>query len=104
MGKIILRLLHKPAFGAAAETLDSLTAISGDMPRMSPTGSLCWQVGNFVDNGQIIPLDIQFDPILRRHGLALRNRIIWQFGHGLHNKHRFSGRYEVVLWYTRSDD
>ena len=74
------------------------------IPRMSPTGSLCWQVGNFVDNGQIIPLDIQFDPIFRRHGLALRNRIIWKFGHGLHNKHRFSGRYEVVLWYTRSDD
>jgi adenine-specific DNA-methyltransferase len=74
------------------------------IPRMSPTGSLCWQVGNFVDNGQIIPLDIQFDPIFRRHGLALRNRIIWHFGHGLHNKHRFSGRYEVILWYTRSDD
>lgn len=74
------------------------------IPRMSPKGSLCWQVGNFVDNGQIIPLDIQFDPIFRRHGLALRNRIIWRFGHGLHNKHRFSGRYEVILWYTRSDD
>ena len=39
MGKIILRLLHKPAFGAAAETLDSLTAISGDMPRFSFTSS-----------------------------------------------------------------
>lgn len=74
------------------------------IPRMTTTGSLCWQVGNFVDNGQIIPLDIRFDPIFRSHGLALRNRIIWHFGHGLHNKHRFSGRYEVILWYTRSDD
>lgn len=74
------------------------------VPRVAATGSICWQVGNYVDNGQIIPLDFQFDPIFRSHGFALRNRIIWHFGHGLHNKHRFSGRYEVVLWYTRSDD
>ncbi|WP_198669511.1 site-specific DNA-methyltransferase, partial [Blastomonas sp. UPD001] len=26
------------------------------------------------------------------------------FGHGLHQRRRFSGRYEVVLWYTLSDD
>jgi adenine-specific DNA-methyltransferase len=25
-------------------------------------------------------------------------------GHGLHNKRRFSGRYEVILWYTKSDN
>jgi adenine-specific DNA-methyltransferase len=74
------------------------------VPRLTQTGSICWQVGNYVDNGQIVPLDIQFDPIFRKHGLALRNRIIWHFGHGLHNKRRFSGRYEVILWYTKSDD
>jgi adenine-specific DNA-methyltransferase len=74
------------------------------VPRLAPTGSICWQVGNYVDNGQIIPLDIQFDPLFRRNGLALRNRIIWHFGHGLHNKRRFSGRYEVILWYTKTDD
>jgi adenine-specific DNA-methyltransferase len=34
-------------------------------------------------------------------GLVLRNRIIWTFGHGLHCKNRFSGRYEVILWYTK---
>jgi len=51
-----------------------------------------------------VPLDIQFDPIFRKHGLSLRNRIIWHFGHGLHNKRRFSGRYEVILWYTKSDN
>ena len=51
-----------------------------------------------------MPLDIQFDPIFRKHGLSLRNRIIWHFGHGLHNKRRFSGRYEVILWYTKSDN
>jgi len=26
-------------------------------------GSICWQVGNFVDNGEIIPLDIVLYPI-----------------------------------------
>jgi adenine-specific DNA-methyltransferase len=78
--------------------------IDAIVPRLKRTGSICWQVGNFVDNGQIIPLDIELAPVFRRHGLALRNRIIWKFGHGLHNKRRFSGRYEVVLWYTKSDD
>ena len=72
-------------------------------PRLKPEGSLCWQVGNFVDNGQIVPLDIEFAPIFKSHGLQMRNRIIWHFGHGLHTKRRFSGRYEVVLWYTKTD-
>ena len=74
------------------------------IPRLKMNGSLCWQVGNFVDNGQIMPLDIEFAPIFKEHSLQLRNRIIWYFGHGLHTKKRFSGRYEVVLWYTKSDD
>lgn len=78
--------------------------ISEIIPRLKMNGSLCWQVGNFVDNGQITPLDIEFAPIFKEHNLQLRNRIIWYFGHGLHTKKRFSGRYEVVLWYTRSDD
>jgi adenine-specific DNA-methyltransferase len=33
--------------------------------------------------------------------IHLRNRVIWQFGHGHHLKKRFSGRHEVLLWYTR---
>lgn len=74
------------------------------VPRLKPEGSLCWQVGNFVDNGQIVPLDIEFAPIFKAHGLQMRNRIIWHFGHGLHTRRRFSGRYEVVLWYTKTDD
>jgi adenine-specific DNA-methyltransferase len=36
-------------------------------------------------------------------GLHLRNRIVWQFGHGLHASKRFSGRYEVILWFTKSN-
>lgn len=71
--------------------------------RLRDTGSICWQVGNYVDNGAIIPLDFAFDPIFRNLNMQLRNRIIWHFGHGLHSKKRFSGRYEVVLWYTKTD-
>lgn len=67
-------------------------------------GSLCWQVGNHVDSGEIFPLDIYLYPIFREHGLKLRNRIVWHFEHGLHCSRRFSGRYETILWFTKSDD
>jgi len=73
------------------------------VPRLKDTGSICWQVGNFVDNGMIVPLDIELAYIFKKHGLKLRNRIIWHFGHGLHNKRRFSGRYEVIMWYSKTD-
>jgi adenine-specific DNA-methyltransferase len=74
------------------------------IPRLSDTGSICWQVGNYVENGSIWPLDIELAPIFRQFGLQLRNRIIWHFGHGLHTQRRFSGRYEVILWFTKSDN
>jgi len=71
---------------------------------LHPKGSICWQVGNYVSNGEIIPLDILLFPLFRARGLHLRNRIIWHFGHGLHASKRFSGRYEVILWFTASDE
>ena len=71
--------------------------------RLKDTGSICWQVGNYVHDGAIIPLDFEFAPIFKSLNMKLRNRIIWHFGHGLHTKRRFSGRYEVVLWYTKTD-
>lgn len=67
-------------------------------------GSICWQVGNFVENGRIVPLDIALYPIFDRLGLALRNRIVWHFEHGLHCSRRLSGRYETILWFTKSND
>jgi len=67
-------------------------------------GSICWQVGNYVDNGEIIPLDIVLYPIFSSLGLHLRNRIVWHFGHGLHASKRFSGRYEVILWFTKGNE
>jgi len=42
--------------------------------------------------------------LFREHGLKLRNRIIWHFEHGLHCTKRLSGRYETILWFTKSDD
>lgn len=70
---------------------------------LAEDGSICWQVGNHVDNGEIFPLDIFFYDIFKERGLKLRNRIIWHFGHGLHASKRFSGRYETLLWFTKSD-
>jgi adenine-specific DNA-methyltransferase len=76
---------------------------------LSARGSICWQVGNYVDrkNGErtsIYPLDILLYPAFRRFGLKLRNRIVWHFEHGLNCRDRFSGRYETILWYTKTDD
>ncbi|NWG13703.1 MAG: site-specific DNA-methyltransferase [Acidobacteria bacterium] len=71
---------------------------------LNRTGSICWQVGNYVENGEIIPLDIVLYPIFASLGLHLRNRIVWHFGHGLHASRRFSGRYEVILWFTKGND
>jgi adenine-specific DNA-methyltransferase len=70
---------------------------------LSEKGSLCWQVGNYVDKGEIYPLDIFYYPMFKELGLKLRNRIVWHFGHGLHASNRFSGRYETILWFTKSD-
>lgn len=70
---------------------------------LHPQGSICWQVGNYVKDGQIVPLDIELYSLFKHHGLKLRNRIIWHFEHGLHCRKRFSGRYETILWFTKSD-
>lgn len=79
------------------------SSIIGELvPRLKQGGSLCWQVGNYIEDNEIFPLDIEFAPVFRKHGLRMRNRIVWTFGHGLHTQRRFSGRYEVVLWYTKT--
>jgi len=71
---------------------------------LHPRGSICWQVGNYVDRGSIIPLDAVLYPIFKNCGMKMRNRIVWHFGHGLHCSKRFSGRYETIVWFTKSDD
>ena len=85
--------------------LEQQTAVIRECVRgLSPRGSICWQVGNYVDNGSIIPLDTVLYPIFTNLGLKMRNRIIWHFEHGLHCSRRFSGRYETIIWFTKSDD
>jgi len=71
---------------------------------LSDKGNLCWQIGNYIDKGEVFPLDIFYYHIFKKHGLQLRNRIIWHFGHGLHASNRFSGRYETILWFSKTDD
>jgi adenine-specific DNA-methyltransferase len=70
--------------------------------------SLCWQIGTHVNaRGEILPLDMllwpAFADLVQAGTLRLRNRIVWHFEHGLHCVHRFSGRHEVVLWFTKGD-
>jgi adenine-specific DNA-methyltransferase len=85
--------------------LEALNPIVNELVRvLSREGSLCWQVGNYVEKSEVFPLDVFYYPFFKRHGLKLRNRIIWHFEHGLHASKRFSGRYEVLLWFTKGDD
>lgn len=88
-----------------AAYIDNQRETIGEAVRLlSPNGSICWQVGNYVDGSEIYPLDIMLYPLFKAHGLKLRNRIVWSFGHGLHCQNRFSGRHETVLWFTKSDN
>lgn len=106
-------LITSPPYniGKEYETKTSIEAYIANMEPMlqefariiSADGSICWQTGNYVDNGEIFPLDIYFYPYFKKLGFRLRNRIIWHFGHGLHCTKRFSGRYETILWFTKTD-
>lgn len=85
-------------------TEEQAACIAEAVRLLHPRGSICWQVGNHVDSGEIYPLDILLYQLFKNHGLQLRNRIVWTFGHGLHCQKRFSGRHETILWFTKSDD
>jgi DNA modification methylase len=88
-----------------ADYLENLTPIVDQLIRvLAEDGSLCWQVGNYVEKSEIFPLDIFYYPFFKSRGLKLRNRIVWHFDHGLHASKRFSGRYEVLLWFTKGDE
>lgn len=83
---------------------DQAQVISECVRLLHPNGSICWQVGNHVDKGEIFPLDMVLYHLFKDHGLKLRNRIIWHFEHGLHCTKRLSGRYETIMWFTKGDD
>jgi adenine-specific DNA-methyltransferase len=77
-----------------------------EIHRVTATGgSICWQVGYHVKNGGVMPLDFLVHGIMQSFpDLVLRNRIVWTYGHGLHCSDRLSGRHEVVMWYTKSEN
>ena len=79
------------------EVISSLT------DKLKYDGSICWQIGNYIHNKEVYPLDIYLYPIFKKFNLQLRNRIVWHFNHGLHASLRFSGRYETLLWFTKTD-
>lgn len=84
---------------------DQSQVISECVRLLHPQGSLCWQVGNHIAaDSEVFPLDIVLYDAFKSHGLKLRNRIVWHFEHGLHCSKRFSGRYETILWFTKSND
>ena len=72
---------------------------------LNKQGSVCWEVGNHITkDGEVVPLDMILHPIFKKRGLRLRNRIVWHYEYGLHSSKRFSGRYETILWFTKSED
>lgn len=101
IGKIYERD-HKLTFDEYIEWQDSI--IFSLANSLKHGGSICWQTGNYVKNGALIPLDIPFYNIFAKYGLTLRNRIIWRFNFGQNLNRRFSGRYETILWFTKGDD
>jgi adenine-specific DNA-methyltransferase len=82
--------------------------IEACLPVLSATGSICWQVGHYIEGSgrskEAFPLDLVLYPVFKNLGLKLRNRIVWHFGHGLHERIRFSGRHETILWFTWDTD
>lgn len=90
------------------ETMEQWRALQRDMLQecwrvLVDGGYACWQVGTHVyknrgsNRGAIIPLDFEILPLALEIGFTLQQRIIWHFNSGLHSKHRFSGRHEVIL-------
>jgi DNA modification methylase len=100
IGKIYERKAHT-SFEDYLAWYDSLIELL--VARLQPRGSICWQVGSYIKNAELYPLDVYFYQMFKRYGMKLRNRIIWRFNFGHNSKERFSGRYETILWFTRSD-
>ncbi len=87
------------------EYLDIQSKVIDELVRiLREDGSICWQVGNYIENKEVYPLDAYYYPIFKSKGLKLKNRIIWHMGFGMNETRRFSGRYETILWFTKNDN
>jgi len=54
-------------------------------------GSICWQTGNYLEAGELFPLDMHFYIMFKDIGFKLRNRIVWRYNFGLNSDKRFLG-------------
>nr|WP_210271706.1 DNA methyltransferase [Rhizobium leguminosarum] len=79
--------------------VDFQTAVINECFRvLGNRGSICWQVGNWVDAAEIIPLDSLVIPIFRRLGMKIRGGVVWRFGHS-----QSSWRIETASSYAGSE-
>lgn len=86
------------------EYVEWITCVIAESARVvSDTGSVVFQLGNYVNNGRVFPLDCVLFSKFIDVGLIPRNRIVWTFNHGLHCTKRLSGRHETLLWFTKTD-
>src|SRR5438034_5539200 len=66
IGKVYEQATHLEAY------LDNLAPIVEQLVRvLAHDGSLCWQVGNYVEDSEIFPLDIFYYPFFKSRGLKL---------------------------------
>ena len=87
----------------AEQYTSSQIPITEELARVvADDGWVCWQVGNWVRKGEVLPLDYVAIPLFTRSGFQLRRRFIWRFGSGLHCRYRFSGRHETILCFSKS--
>lgn len=90
--------IGKPYERSEERTYDEYLAwqmqvIKAMLPSLTENASVCWQVGTYIADGEVFPLDVPFIEMFRSLGLRLRNRIIWRYNFGYNADKRFSGRY-----------
>jgi adenine-specific DNA-methyltransferase len=76
IGKIYERS-ESLTFEKYIEWLD--TVINALVDSLATHGSICWQVGSFIKDGEVFPLDIHTYNSFKSRGMQLRNRIVWRF-------------------------
>jgi adenine-specific DNA-methyltransferase len=90
---------------SVTDFVDAQRQVLPEIARVTKNGgSICWQIGYHVKDSGVFPLDyVVFSILASVEGITLRNRIVWTYGHGEHGRRRFSGRHEMILWFTKGD-
>ena len=73
---------RKLAFDAYVQSQEETIKQCVDI--LDERGSICWQVGHYIDGSsylkEVFPLDLVLYPIFKSLGLKLKIRIVWTFG------------------------